>query len=81
MAGALVANGEVEVVMQPMQELVVVPGIDIVGPMPDELQDIVAYPAVVMATAKEIAPLRELIDFLRTPESMALIKAMGMQPG
>jgi molybdate transport system substrate-binding protein len=81
LAGVLVANGEAEIVVQPMQELVVVAGIDIVGPLPDELQDVVAYPAVVMTTAKEIAPLRELISFLRTPESVALIKAMGMQPG
>jgi molybdate transport system substrate-binding protein len=81
LAGVLVANGEAEIVVQPMQELVVVAGIDIVGPLPDDLQDIVAYPAAIMTTAKEIAPLNALIKFLRAPDSTALIKAMGMQPG
>jgi molybdate transport system substrate-binding protein len=81
LAGVLVANGEAEIVVQPMQELVVVAGIEIVGPLPDDLQDIVAYPAAIMTTAKELEPLNALINFLRTPDSMAVIKAMGMQPG
>jgi molybdate transport system substrate-binding protein len=81
LAGVLVANGEAEIVIQPIQELVVVPGIDVVGPLPDELQDTVAYPAAIMTTAKEIAPLNAFINFLRTPDAMAVIKAMGMEPG
>jgi molybdate transport system substrate-binding protein len=81
LAGVLVANGEAEIVVQPMQELVVVAGIEIVGPLPNELQDTVAYPAAIMTTAKEIPPVNALTDFLRSPASMAVIKAMGMQPG
>jgi molybdate transport system substrate-binding protein len=81
LAGVLVANGDAEIVVQPMQELVVVAGIDIVGPLPDELQDVVAYPAAIMTTAKEVVPLDELVNFLRTPDSTEVIKAMGMQPG
>jgi molybdate transport system substrate-binding protein len=77
----LVANGEAEIVIQPIQELAVVPGIEVVGPLPDELQDTVAYPAAIMTTAKEIAPSNALINFLRTPDAMAVIKAMGMEPG
>jgi molybdate transport system substrate-binding protein len=81
LAGVLVANGEAEIVVQPLQELVVVTGIDIVGPLPDELQDIVAYLATIMTSARDTAPLNALINFLRTPDAMALIKAMGMDPG
>jgi molybdate transport system substrate-binding protein len=81
LAGVLVANGEAEIVLQPIQELVVVPGIDVVGPLPDELQDTVAYPAAIMTSAKETAPPMALIKFLRTPDSAALIKSMGMVPG
>ena len=81
LAGVLVANGAAEIVIQPMQELVVVTGIDIVGPLPDDLQDIVAYPAAIITTAKEMAPLSELINFLRTPETGAVIRSMGMVPG
>jgi molybdate transport system substrate-binding protein len=81
LAGVLVASGAAEIVIQPIQELVVVPGIDVVGPLPDELQDTVAYRAAIMTTAKEIAPLNALINFLRTPDAMAVVKAMGMEPG
>jgi molybdate transport system substrate-binding protein len=81
LAGVLVANGEAEIVVQPIQELVVVPGIDVVGPLPEELQDTVAFPAVFMTSAKDTAPLKALINFLRTPDAMNLIKTMGMEPG
>ena len=81
LAGILVADGEAEIVVQPIQELVVVPGIDVVGPLPEELQDTVAYPAAIMTSAKQIEPLNALIDFLRTPNSIAIIRAMGMEPG
>ena len=81
LAAVFVANGEAEIVIQPIQELVVVPGIDIVGPLPDELQDTVAFPAAVMASAKDAEASQALVNFLRTPEAKAVIKAMGMEPG
>ena len=81
LAGVLVASGDAEIVIQPIQELVVVPGIEVVGPLPDELQDTVAYQAAVMPNAKEIEALNALINYLRTPDAIAVIKAMGMQPG
>ena len=81
LAGVFVANGEAEIVIQPIQELVVIPGIDVVGPLPEELQDTVAYAAAIMTSAKDTTPLRAFIDFLRTPDAKALIKTMGMQPG
>jgi molybdate transport system substrate-binding protein len=75
-----VANGEAEVVVQPLQELKVVPGIDIVGPLPGDLQDAVAYAAAIMADAKDTEPSNALINYLLTPESKAVVKAMGMEP-
>ena len=81
LAGVLVADGKAEIVIQPIQELVVVPGIELVGPLPEELQDTVAYQAVIMPSAKEVEPLNALINYLRTPEAVGVIKAMGMEPG
>ncbi len=78
LAGVLVANGEAEIVVQPIQELMVVAGIDIVGPLPGDLQDTVAFPAVIMASAKDAEASKALVNFLRTPEATAVIKAMGM---
>jgi molybdate transport system substrate-binding protein len=81
LAGVLVAEGKAEIVIQPIQELVVVPGIDVVGPLPEQLQDTVTYQAAIMPSAKEIEPLNAFINFLRTPEAIAVIKAMGMEQG
>ena len=81
LAGVFVANGEAEIVVQPLQELTVVAGLDIVGPLPGDLQDTVTYPVAIMADAKDAEPSNSLIKFLRTPEAMLVIKAMGMEPG
>jgi molybdate transport system substrate-binding protein len=81
LAGVLVASGNAEMVIQPIQELVVVPGIEVVGPLPEELQDTVTYQAAIMLNAREREPLDALINYLGTPEAIAVIKAMGMEPG
>lgn len=81
LAGVLVASGNAEMVIQPIQELVVVAGIDVVGPLPEELQDTVTYQAAIMPNASDNEPLNALINYLRTPEAIAVIKAMGMEPG
>jgi len=81
LAGVLVANGPADIVIQPIQELVPVAGIDVVGPLPDALQDTVAFPAAIMTGAKETDASNALISFLRSPEAVTMIKALGMQPG
>jgi molybdate transport system substrate-binding protein len=81
LAGVFVANGEAEIVVQPIQELMVVAGIDIVGPLPGDLQDTVAYLAAIMASAKDAEASKALVSFLRTQEAAKVIKAMGMEPG
>ena len=81
LAGVRVADGKAEIVIQPIQELVVVPGIKVAGPLPDELQDTVTYQAVIIPNAKEREPLNALISYLRTPDATAVINAMGMGPG
>ena len=57
------------------------PGIDLVGPLPGDLQNTLVFTAVIMTGAKEAAAAKALIDFLRTPEAAVVIKAKGMEPG
>ena len=80
MPGHLVANGEVEIALHQMQELMAVPGIEIVGPLPGDLQGTFLFSAAVMVGAKNVNAAKALVDFLRTPEAKALIKAKGMDP-
>ncbi len=78
--GVLVASGDAEIGVNVMQELIPLPGIDLVGPLPAELQNTVVYAATIMTSAKDAAASKVLVDFLRTPEAAAVIKAKGMEP-
>jgi molybdate transport system substrate-binding protein len=78
--GVLVANGEAEIGVHIIQELMPVAGIDIVGPLPGDLQNTIVFVAAVMASAKDAEAAKALVNFLRTPEAVAVIKAKGMEP-
>lgn len=77
----LVANGEVELVMNQIQELIPVAGIEVVGPFPRNLQQSIVFSAAIMTGAEYPDVSKQLIEFLRTPQAVAVIKAKGMEPG
>lgn len=80
LVGVLVANGEAEIAVQQFQELIQVAGIEIVGPLPGDLQDTIVFSAAIMGSAKDAAASKALVDFLRAPEAAAVIKVKGMEP-
>ena len=57
------------------------PGIELAGPFPTDLQQELVFPAAVATDAKEPAAAKALIDFLKTPAAVDVIKATGMTPG
>lgn len=63
-----VARGEVELVFHQMTEMLPVPGITIVGPLPRELQKETVYSAVIMKGAKNPDGARALLDYLVSAE-------------
>jgi molybdate transport system substrate-binding protein len=76
--GVLVANGEAELGVQQMQELMSVAGIEIIGPLPGDLQDTIV--SAIMASARDAEASRSLVNFLCTPQATAVINAKGMEP-
>jgi molybdate transport system substrate-binding protein len=80
-AGELVAKGEAELAIQMVSELLPVPGTELVGPLPPELQSITTFSAGVGAAAKNPAGARALADFLTSPDAVAVIRVKGMEPG
>jgi molybdate transport system substrate-binding protein len=79
--GAAVAAGEAEIGVQQVAELLPVPGIDFVGPLPGDLQKIIVYAAAVPAKAKEPEAAKALMNFLSSDAAVPVIKQKGMYPG
>ena len=63
-----VARGEVEIAFHQITEMLPVKGVTIVGPLPDALQKVTVYSAVLMKGAARPAEARALLDYLVSPE-------------
>jgi len=79
--GAAVAAGEAEIGVQQVAELLPVPGIDFIGPLPGNLQKIIVYAAAVPTKAKEPEAATALMQFLTSDAAVPVIKQKGMYPG
>jgi molybdate transport system substrate-binding protein len=79
-SAALVASGGASIVVQPISELVHVPGLDFVGPIPAELQLIQTFAAAIVAGSTQVEAARKLIAFLASDRAAAAIKDNGMEP-
>ncbi len=77
--GAVVARGEAEIGFQQISELLPVPGIDYLGPLPPDLQRVTVFSAGVAVGAKNGAAARALITFLASPEITPVIKKSGLE--
>src|SRR5256886_11250807 len=78
--GEIVARGDAEIGFQQMSELKPVEGIDIVGPLPDELQNITVFSAGIATASKEPDAGKALIKFLGSPAARGEIVKSGMDP-
>ena len=77
----IVARGEAELGIQLISEIVSVPGAELLGPLPGDLQAMTAILAGILTTAPEPDAARALLRFLTSPAAAAAIKAAGMEPG
>ena len=78
--GAAIASGEAEIGIQQVAELLPVAGIDLVGPLPGDLQKIIPYGTGIPAKAKEAAAARAFASFFATEAVVSKLKQMGMDP-
>jgi molybdate transport system substrate-binding protein len=77
----MLVSGEVDLAIQSIPELIFVKGVELVGPLPGDLQAITTYAVGVPASAKEPDAAKALISFLRSPEAVTIIKVKGLDPG
>ncbi len=77
----LLAEGEAEVGMQQIVAILPVKGVELVGPLPSELQNVIVYAAGISAAAQKPGTARSFIEFLRSPQAAPFIRAKGLEPG
>jgi molybdate transport system substrate-binding protein len=78
--GRLAARGEAEIAVQQISELMQADGIDIVGPLPAELQSTTVFSAGVFTTSTQADLARAYLADLASPAHAALIRLKGMEP-
>lgn len=78
--GHLVARGEVELGFQQLSELMHLPGIDVIGAMPEPLQIVTTFSAAVCSAAAQPEAARRLIAYMASPAAAAAKRRQGMDP-
>jgi molybdate transport system substrate-binding protein len=74
------AKGEIEMQVAQISEIVISPGVDLVGPLPGEIQNVTSLAAGIVTTTKAPEAARALINFISSPAAAVLLKANGFQP-
>jgi len=78
-AGAAVARGETEIAFQQISELMPVPGIAHITPLPPELQKVSVFAAGVAASTTDADAARAVIRFLASPAATEAIVKSGLE--
>ena len=75
----LIANGEAELGIHQISEILPVKGVKLVGPLPAEIQNTTVYAGGIGAAAKDGAAAKALVAFLAGPAIDPILKSKGMQ--
>jgi molybdate transport system substrate-binding protein len=78
--GAVVARGDAEIGFQQMSELMPVPGIDIIGGLSKDIEQITTFSTGRHAQSNVAEAANALSAFLKAPAAHAVIRAKGMAP-
>jgi len=78
--GTLVARGEVELGFQQLSELMNLPGIDVLGPLPPAIQIITTFSGGVAQTSARPDAARAVLEFMASPAVAAIKQKQGMEP-
>jgi len=77
---SLVANGEVELGFQQLAELMNVPGVEVVGLLPEGAAFITTFSAALGKGTAHAAAARAALEFINSPEGAEIKRRHGMEP-
>ena len=78
--GSLVAKGEVALGFQQLSELMNLPGITLLGGLPEAVQIVTTFSAAQTVPSTQIAATRSYLDFLASAATAATKRQHGMEP-
>jgi len=76
----IVAEGKAELGFQQIAELKPVPGVDLLGPIPESLQSVTIFSAGVVNGSLNVDAAQGLIAFLDSPQSAPVVQETGLEP-
>ncbi|MPZ37647.1 MAG: extracellular solute-binding protein [Rhizobiales bacterium] len=79
--GSILARGDVDIGFQQVSELLLYPGIQYVGPVPQEMDTVSVFAGGVHSHASQADAAREYIKFIASPAALPFIKKTGMEQG
>ncbi len=74
-----VVSGRSDLAFQQISELMAVPGVDVLGPLPESVQSYTVYAAAVPASGIQRAAANQVIAYLAGPQAGAVLLKHGMQ--
>jgi len=77
----MVAAGDAEIGIIVIPNILSVPGAELVGPLPEEIQSYITFTAAVSEQSPNQSAAREVIRLMKSPAGVESIKAKGMEPG
>ena len=78
--GLVIASGKAEIGVQQITELLAMPGIDYIGPLPPALQTTIVYASARPTNAKETAAAADFVKFLSSKAVAPIARKMGLDP-
>jgi molybdate transport system substrate-binding protein len=79
-SGSLLVDGQADIAINSKPELLSVPGVEVVGPLPGDMAFTVTYDAGVQTGATQARAAKALVKYLMSPEVQAVFKAKGFDP-
>jgi molybdate transport system substrate-binding protein len=76
-----VAKGDAEIGFSTIAEIVASPEVDLVGPLPSEIQNFNIFTTAIPINAEQVAATRLFIEYLISPRATAVFKSKGVGPG
>src|SRR5688500_15892556 len=80
MVGPVLVRGEADIGVQQPAELLPVPGVEIVGPLPPELRQTIVYGATVFTGSTQREGNQAFVDFMRSHEAREVLRHAGLDP-